>query len=107
MITITLWTLRENLGGEESSGWSTIPPACMHNSGNLLELNIREGSCAISHDVLRCLVDFWVTVWFELVDSNSDVADGIKRNLHEDSFNSKLGVALCKWLVHTWLWSDL
>ena len=49
---------------------------------------------------------FQASVWFEVVDSDSNFADGISRDLHEDSFSRKLGVTPCECFVHIWMWSD-
>ena len=59
-------------------------------------------SVAISKFIMGA---FAVQVWFEFVDSKSNWADGISRDLGEDELCAKLGVVPTQVQTPTWLWS--
>ena len=49
---------------------------------------------------------FKVHVWFEFVDSESNYADGISRNLAEDTFCQAIHVQPRECEVQAWMWEE-
>ena len=103
MIIVTLWTLRVKLRGRRIL-WLVDNSASLHALIKGTSSNPTLGR-AVELYHMFCYW-FQVTVWFEFVDSDSNFADGISRDLHEDSFSRGLGITPCECFVHTWMWSD-